>query len=118
MFLEGQLIKICKMDEKKIELRKDILLATHEALIGNISYDVRMITIDWDFSFYHIKAYFDRETTEDDLEDFKSISSEVIAHFPDMKDCKEEVEYNKHPILEIEGLKEMVFLRKGEIPED
>lgn len=101
--------------KEEIELRTSVLLATYQGLIGYISADVRMITIDWSKKHYHIKAYFDRPTDDDDLDDFQAVSAEVLAHFPEMIDCKEEVEYSEIPIADLQGLKEMIFLRKGEI---
>lgn len=100
---------------EEAELRVDVLLATLDALIGQISINVRMITIDWSKKHYYIKAYFDRPTDEEDLNDFQSVSAEVLAHFPEMVDCKEEVEYSEKPLADLIGLKEMVFLRKGEL---
>jgi hypothetical protein len=103
--------------KEEIELRTSVLIATLKGLIGYISVNVRMITIDWSKKHYHIKAYFDRPTTDDDLDDFQAVSAEVLAHFPEMIDCKEEVIFSEKPIEELNGLKEMVFLRKGEIEE-
>lgn len=100
---------------EEAELRVNVLLATLEALIGQISINVRMITIDWSKKHYYIKAYFDRPTDEEDLDDLQSVSTEVLAHFPEMIDCKEEVEYSEKPLADLIGLKEMVFLRKGEL---
>ena len=101
--------------KEEIKLRTSVLLATLKGLLGYISVNVRMITIDWSKKHYHIRAYFDRPTNEDDLDDFQTVSTEVLAHFPEMTDCKEEVEYSEKPITELERLREMVFLRKGEI---
>ena len=104
--------------KEEIELRRSVLIATLKGMIGYVSVNVRMITIDWSKKHYHIKAYFDRPTNDDDLDDFGAIATEVLADFPDMIDCKGEVEYSKKPVEELEGLKELVFLRKGEILED
>jgi len=101
--------------KEEIELRKSVLLATYDALIGYISANVRMITIDWSEKHYHIKVYFYQPTNDKDLEDFQAVSAEVLAHFPKMVSCKEEVEYSEKSIEDLKGLKEMVFLRKGEI---
>lgn len=103
------------LTKEQAELRMMVLLVTQEALIGYISVNVRMITIDWSEKHYHIRAYFDKPTTDDDLEDFKVVTTEVLSHFPTMSDCKEEVIYSHKPISELEGLREMVFLRKDEI---
>jgi len=102
----------------KTELRTKVLLSTMDGLIGYISDNVRMITIDWSEKHYYIRAFFNRPTTEDDLDDFKAVSTEVGADFPSMIDFKEEVIFSLKPIAELPPLKEMVFLRKGEIEEE
>lgn len=56
--------------KEEIELRASVLVATLEGLIGYVSVNVRMITIDWSKKHYHIKAYFDRPTDDNDLDDF------------------------------------------------
>ena len=103
------------MTKKEINLRIRILLSTYDALIGRISSSVRMITVDWKEDYYHIIAYFDRPTTEEDLEDYKCIVAEILAHFPKILDAIEEVKFVNKPLNKLPTLKEMIFLRKGEL---
>jgi hypothetical protein len=100
---------------KDNELRVLVLLSTHTAMLGMISPDIRLISIDWGSNYYVIKAYFDRPVTDDDFDILKAITTEVAADFPQMDDFKEYAEYSHDPIQSIKALKEMVFLRYGEL---
>jgi hypothetical protein len=99
---------------KDDELRVEVLLSTYKAILGMISPNVRLVSIDWDSDYYAIKAYFDRPVIDDDFDILKAITTEVAAHFPQMNDFKEYAEYSLEPIENIKALKEMVFLRYGE----
>ena len=95
--------------------RIEILLNTYDALLGRVSPNVRLIQIDWGVNFYYIRAYFDRPTNNEDFDDFSAVSAEVIASFPQVNDVKEEVIYSMKPLSELPVLRELVFLRKGEL---
>lgn len=97
------------------ELRITVLLCSYQGMIGNISKDLRMITIDWGFKFYKIRAVYDRPITDDDRDDIGVISAEVLASVSTMVDCKEEVEYSNLPIMDLPRLGKVIFLRKGEL---
>lgn len=103
------------MNEQEIELRTMVLLSTHRALLGRISPRMRAIMIDWGEHFYKIKAYFDRPTTDDDLELLCDVSGEVAADFPKMNRIEEDVEYSTKPAIELSPLREIVFMRLGEL---
>jgi len=100
---------------KDNELKVRVLLSTYRAMLGMISPNVRLISIDWGIDHYAIKAYFDRPVNDDDFELLKAITTEVAADFPQMNNFKEYAEYSLEPIEKIKALKEMVFLRYGEL---
>lgn len=103
------------MNEQEVELRTRVLLSTYRALLGRISPNMREIMIDWGEDFYKIKAYFDRPTTDDDLELLSDVSGEVAADFPKMIKIEEYVEYSNKPAIELSPLREVVFMRLGEL---
>ncbi len=103
------------MNNKEIELRVAVLLSTYSALIGRISPNMRSIHIDWGDDFYIIKAYFDRPTDKSDLELLSDVSTEVAADFPKFKSIDEYVEYSVEPAIDLKPLKEVVFMRLGEL---
>lgn len=115
LYPEDPINNFLQMTTKQMKLRVDILLNTHSALLGRISSNVRMISIAWGETYFYLKAFFDRNTTDEDFEDFDAVSAEVIAAFPNITQVKVEVIYNNAPLAELPGLKEMVFLRKGEL---
>ncbi len=95
-----------------IEYRTRILLSTHRALLGAITNNMRLITIDWNKDFLKLKAYYDKEVTEDDIENLGIIMTEILADFPDINDVEELYEYSIEPINNLKFLREVVFLRK------
>ncbi|MEO5990601.1 MAG: hypothetical protein ABIP68_03115 [Ferruginibacter sp.] len=97
------------------DLRIRILLTTYNAILGKIDPGVRLISIDWGKDYYIIKEYLDREVVEDDYEILKSISTEVISHFPQIFKVEEFAEFSIDKVESIPPLKEMVFLRFGEL---
>ena len=97
------------------ELRTRILLSTYSAMLGMISPDIRLITIDWSENYYGIKAYFDRSVVEDDLDILKAITTQVAADFPQMVEFKEFADFSVAPLSELPKLKKAVFIRYGEL---
>ncbi len=57
---------------KNNELRIRVLLSSYKAMLGMISPNIRLISIDWDVNYYAIKAYFDRPVYDDDFELLKA----------------------------------------------
>jgi hypothetical protein len=96
-------------------LEKAIILSTYSAMLGMISPNIRLITIDWGHHHYTLKAFFDREVTEDDLDILKSITTEVAADFPEMGEIKEFAEFSLSPLSDLPKLKKAVFIRFGEL---
>jgi hypothetical protein len=100
---------------KDNELRVRVLLSTYRAILGMIPNDIRLVTIDWGVNHYVIKAYFDRPVNDDDFDLLKVITTEVAADFPQMINISEDAEFSSDPIEKISALKELVFLRYGEL---
>ncbi len=93
-------------------LRTRILLSTQRALLGRISRNIRMITIDWDKNYFELKAYYDKIVTEDDIENLEEITTEIAADFPEMEEIEELYEYSLEEISDLIALKEVVYKRK------
>lgn len=98
-----------------IQLRTKVLLCTYDAMLGMISPDVRLISIDWSVKHFYIMAFYDRVINDDDIDILKTITTEVAANFPGINDIKEYAEFSDKPFGEIKALKKMVFLRYGEL---
>lgn len=92
--------------------RNEILISVFRAMLGNISNNVRAITIGWSVNKFFIRAYFDREPQAEDIEDISIISTEVLADFRTFKEEQLDCIYSKAPINELERLAEWVFIRK------
>lgn len=98
------------MTEK--QLSNSLCIHSQVALLGTITPNIRMITIGWDgLKLFHLRAYFDREPTEDEIEEMDAVSSEVISHLPFEKD-KVECIYDTRQRRELEILKCVVYSRK------
>jgi len=97
------------------ELRIRVLLSSYSALLGRIHPDIRLITIDWGLEYYAIMAYFNRPVSDDDLELLKGITTEIAADIPQFKSFKEYAEYSLKPVEELKPLKDMIYLRYGEL---
>lgn len=95
------------------ELHRQVVLVTKQALKGNLSSSVRMVTIDPGEDYFYIKGYLDREPTDEDREDFGIISSEVLSSFPQINDVKETVEFSDKPLSELPVLVDVVYTKSA-----
>jgi len=76
-------------------------------MLGMISPNIRLISIDWGIDYYAIKANFDRPENDDDFELLKSISIGVATDFPQAYDFMEYAEYSLVPF---DILKDLIIL--------
>lgn len=96
----------------KIEFRKQVLIATNSSLIGNVSSEMRMISLKWNYEKMDIRVIFSKEPSEDDRDLVSEIMGELLAHFPSINSCDENCLYSDLPFSEIEPFGEVVFMRK------
>lgn len=98
---------------KEQEIQNSVLLSVQRALLGVITPNIRMITIGWEgINRLHILAYYDKEPTEEDVEDMNSVCAEIEADVPFEKD-KVECLYSNTEFKNLKVLKFIVYSRKG-----
>ncbi len=103
------------MDNDEVKRRVSILLAVQKGMRGEITPNLRAIFVDWgnvDESFT-IKLYFvfDKEISDDDIENGECIATEVFAYFPEDKIDTEFLRIDYPHTIPHLG-KECVFFRK------
>lgn len=52
------------------------------ALLGEITQNVRAVTVEYDATNIHIEVFFDGEISDDDRETVLLVDTEVLAEFP------------------------------------
>jgi len=95
------------------QLGSDILVSAQRALLGAITPNIRMISLQWDgLKRLSCRVHFERQPQDDEVEDMDAVVSEIIADVPfewaDMLD----VVVSEATIAELEPLGTMVYLRK------
>ena len=70
-------------ESDNIELRRDVLLTTQVALLGEVSSSVRGITLAWSPQKIHLRAIFDGNIDESDRESMECVGTEILASFPE-----------------------------------
>jgi hypothetical protein len=74
-----------------MELTRGLVLqVTQTALLGNITKNMKAITISFTESSYTLRVYFESEPSEEELEILINITSEVCAELPEITTFKEE----------------------------
>lgn len=67
----------------ELSLRRMLLISIQQALLREITPNIRGITCGWDEHQIIIKFYFDGNFTEEEREAMECIATEVIASIPD-----------------------------------
>ena len=98
------------MTEKELSI--NVRLCCQVALLGAITPNIRLITIGWDgLKLFHLRAYFNSEPTEDEVEEMNAVCSEIDADIPFEND-KVECIYESKQRKDLELLKCVVYSRK------
>lgn len=65
------------------DLRKcDVLLSLQRALLGEVSPNLRAVTVHFTDASIHFEAFYDGEPHEEDRESMLLVETEVMAEFP------------------------------------
>lgn len=97
---------------KEEELNIQVRLSCQRALLGAITANIRMITVDWNgLSLFKLRAYFINQPTDDDIDNMNIVSGEILC---DISFEHEETEcfFNERPMNELDILKVVVYERK------
>jgi hypothetical protein len=89
-----------------------VLLTTQTALLGEVSWAVRGITLAWSPKRIHLRAIFDGEVGEDDRESMECVGTEIIASFPEHEIVVEVLRSDAPTKLEPFFLMAWVYVRK------
>lgn len=94
------------------ELNNSVLLSSQRALLGVITPNIRMITIGWEgLKKLHVRAYYDMEPNEEDIEEMNAVCAEIDSDIPFEKDCVECI-FSEEPLKDLKILSHIVFARK------
>jgi hypothetical protein len=96
--------------------RKEILLALHSALLGEIYPKIRAIVFKYDYDNRHftLRYYLESEPDEDDYENIAVVLTVFISNFKfsDFETLSEECVYSKEPLSKLDILDGIVYCRK------
>jgi hypothetical protein len=62
--------------------RCEVLVALQQALLGEVTANLRAVTVSYDETSIHIEAYFDGEIHDEEREAISLVETEVMAEFP------------------------------------
>ncbi|MGO7535233.1 hypothetical protein [Rhizobium leguminosarum] len=71
------------LEEK--ELRVGVLLAVQQSLLGTVGPNLRAVACSWTDSDIRVRAIFDLEISQIDLENMSEVETEIMSHFPDQE---------------------------------
>ena len=98
------------MDEGKLNVQ--VRLSCQRALLGNIIPEIRLITIGWNgLRLFKLRAYYDRQPTEEDIDDMNTVSGEVLSDIP-FEHEETECIFNTMPRNELDILNVIVYAKK------
>jgi len=60
-----------------------VLLTLQQALLGEVSARLRVVTVSYDDTSIHFECFYDGEITEEDRESMMCVETELIAVFPE-----------------------------------
>jgi hypothetical protein len=60
-----------------------VLVALQQALLGEVSAQLRAVTVRYDDTSIHFESFYDGEVSDDDRESMSCVETELIAYFPE-----------------------------------
>jgi hypothetical protein len=100
-------------DMEERELAVKVRLSVQRALLGTITPNIRLITIDWDaLKSFRMRVYYDVKPSEDDIEEMEAVISEVVSDIPFETAPNVEAIHDLRPRSVLEIFKYTVFARK------
>ncbi len=98
---------------KASELPAYVLLSAQRALLGVITPNIRMISLQWQgLNRLSVRVHYDRVPTEEQLEDMSIVTTEIIADVPFERVDPVEVVISDAPMVELKPMSRVVFRRK------
>jgi hypothetical protein len=94
------------------EIRTRILLSAQSALLGNITNNIRCISCDLIGENIVLRAVFDGEVADEDIESMEEAGSQVASHFDDGEVSVECVRIDTPNSFVQERLSLLVYQRK------
>lgn len=95
-----------------VTFRRDLLLTVQVALLGEISKNVRGVTVGWEGTQIQLRAIFDGPPNAEDAESMECVGTEVIAAFPSYEISVDVIRVDQPGPLEPHLLKAWVYRRK------
>jgi hypothetical protein len=89
----------------------EIILGMHQALLGNISSNFRMICVNWDEDSLRLRIYTEKEPNNEDIELASVILTEFEIHVKFIK-YEEEITYSPLPLNKLDALKLVLYARQ------
>lgn len=98
--------------ESEIQFRRDVLLTTQVAMLGEISAAVRAVTVGWDGNEIRLRAIVEGEPSEEDVESMEAVGTEIIASFPEHQIDVEVMRLDAPAPIAPHNLKAWAYARK------
>ncbi|MBS1910962.1 MAG: hypothetical protein JST22_03155 [Bacteroidetes bacterium] len=76
-----------------------VLVALQQALLGEISPNLRAVTVVFDETSIHLDCYYDGNADDDDQESMSSVETEVTAMFPESQRVTHQIHRLDYPAL-------------------
>jgi hypothetical protein len=71
--------------------RCEVLLSLQRALLGEVTPNLRAVTVNYDDTSIHFEAFFDGAISDDEREGMSLVETEVLADFPAVHKVTHEV---------------------------
>jgi len=71
--------------------RTEVLLSLQRALLGEVTANLRAVTVRYDDNSIHFEAYFDGAPNDEEREGMSLVETEVMADFPSTHEVTHEV---------------------------
>lgn len=77
--------------------RHQVLVAVQQALLGEVSAQLRAVIVSYDDSSIHLDCYFDGDISDADREAMSCVETELIAGFPEAHSVTHSVNRADYP---------------------
>jgi hypothetical protein len=81
-----------------IDRRSSVFLAMQVALLGEVSSELRAVSVSWSETSIHYDCYFDGEVGDENRDSMSCVETELIAMYPETHVITHEIHRIDYPV--------------------
>ena len=95
-----------------------VMLSAQNALLGAVTPNIRLISVDWDgLENFRIRVHYDGTPSDEDIDEMEAVTGEILASVPFKHADLVDAVVSDEPLWEVDALRYRIYCRKEKMPE-